>query len=347
MRPWLTICALLALGCSVAPVGVLQPPGDAATGQDGPPLCLPGAQVACACVGGSTGAQVCALDGRSLGPCGCPGADAGTDAAIADAPAPRDAPTTDTGCAPGDVEPCFCPGAIGERTCAADGWGACRCPAADAGAAPDVREPLDVVAVSDVADASCAADLLSDPTNCGACGRICTAPRGFGVECRSGACGVVGPIMCPAAWANCNGSEVDGCETSLSTLANCGACGRTCGSPGVRANCNGGACQEDAVCLPGWRRCGGLSAPCESIQTPDQCGECGTRCVAANATPECISPRLGDWRCSFTCNPGFGDCDRREATGCETDLRTTAAHCGTCGVPCPSGFRCVDSACVR
>ena len=32
--------------------------------------------------------------------------------------------------------------------------------------------------------------------------------------------------------------------------------------------------------------------------------------------------------------PGFGDCDASPATGCETDVRVTAAHCGACGTRC-------------
>lgn len=38
----------------------------------GPSVCIPGQQVACACPGGAEGAQVCAPDGGSLGPCECP-----------------------------------------------------------------------------------------------------------------------------------------------------------------------------------------------------------------------------------------------------------------------------------
>ncbi|MDP3214169.1 MAG: VWA domain-containing protein, partial [Deltaproteobacteria bacterium] len=47
------------------------------------PSCTPGAQTACACVGGGLGAQVCGLD-RVLGVCACP-----------DGSAPVDAPTVD------------------------------------------------------------------------------------------------------------------------------------------------------------------------------------------------------------------------------------------------------------
>src|SRR5271170_7768555 len=41
-------------------------------------LCIPGAQVGCACPGGSAGVQVCAPDGNHLLPCQC---DAGSGGA--------------------------------------------------------------------------------------------------------------------------------------------------------------------------------------------------------------------------------------------------------------------------
>jgi hypothetical protein len=35
------------------------------------------------------------------------------------------------------------------------------------------------------------------------------------------------------------------------------------------------------------------------------------------------------------CQSGFADCDGRADNGCETDLRTSALHCGACGLSCP------------
>jgi hypothetical protein len=50
-----------------------------------PPGCVPGTSLACAAVSGCTGAQVCAPDGRSFGPCECAAA---APARAADAGAP-------------------------------------------------------------------------------------------------------------------------------------------------------------------------------------------------------------------------------------------------------------------
>ncbi|MFO0624497.1 MAG: hypothetical protein U0325_02690, partial [Polyangiales bacterium] len=39
-------------------------------------------------------------------------------------------------------------------------------------------------------------------------------------------------------------------------------------------------------------------------------------------------------RCGVTCNVGFADCDGVADNGCEADLRSNAANCGTCGFRC-------------
>lgn len=62
--------------------------GDTGGGDGGDTPCVPGQSVPCACPDGSTGAQVCADDGQSFGPCECDGGDDGTG---------DDGGTTDTG----------------------------------------------------------------------------------------------------------------------------------------------------------------------------------------------------------------------------------------------------------
>ena len=46
--------------------------------------------------------------------------------------------------------------------------------------------------------------------------------------------------------------------------------------------------------------------------------------------------------------PNLDDCNGDIGTGgdgCETNLQTSAAHCGACTHACPSGASCVDGAC--
>ncbi len=65
---------------------------------------------------------------------------------------------------------------------------------------------------------------------------------------------------------------------------------------------------------------------------------CGVACpMPANGAAGCFGGRCG----VASCATGFGDCDGNAANGCETDLRTTAAHCGACGAPCAAGRACV------
>jgi hypothetical protein len=62
---------------------------------------------------------------------------------------------------------------------------------------------------------------------------------------------------------------------------------------------------------------------------PNNCGTCGTVCSTVNAAPTCVAGT-----CVESCALGFGDCDHKAATGCETDLMTTTARCGSCDTAC-------------
>ena len=60
------------------------------------------------------------------------------------------------------------------------------------------------------------------------------------------------------------------------------------------------------------------------------CGRCGNQCAAANATGVCAAGA-----CSFTCTPGFADCNGVASDGCEANLATVAT-CGSCMSRCDS-----------
>jgi hypothetical protein len=72
--------------------------------------------------------------------------------------------------------------------------------------------------------ASCV-DTKTNPLNCGACGKACTAPQ----LCNGGTCG------CPAGSALCGTA----CADLGSDAKNCGACGKACGAGEA---CVAGAC---------------------------------------------------------------------------------------------------------
>ena len=82
------------------------------------------------------------------------------------------------------------------------------------------------------------------------------------------------------------------------------------------------------------------------IQTdPFNCGSCGHVCTTAHGTPACANGQCA----TGSCDANWGDCNSLPGDGCETDLRTTTAHCGSCGIACvnPNGStQCLAGTCV-
>src|SRR5579864_2693439 len=68
-------------------------------------------------------------------------------------------------------------------------------------------------------------DLKTDITNCGSCDTVCSGNHMATVTCGNGICNG----SCAPGYGDCNGDkQADGCETPLTTLANCGSCGVSC-----------------------------------------------------------------------------------------------------------------------
>lgn len=85
--------------------------------------------------------------------------------------------------------------------------------------------------------------------------------------------------------------------------------------------------------------CDGRPEDCEvNVEVdPNHCGGCGLRCEIDNATALCASGV-----CSLLiCDPGYGDCDLDEASGCETPVNTVD-QCGDCGVTCAALETCTS-----
>ncbi len=175
----------------------------------------------------------------------------------------------------------------------------------------------------------CETNTTSDPANCGGCGVTCSAPNAT-AACVNSTCEVA---SCAPGWADCNGLFSDGCETSLKTLTNCGACNVTCALANATESCASGTCTLVA-CDPGFGDCDGNTANGCEINTnssPAHCGDCGTACDATNGTATCTAGS-----CGITCNTGFANCDGNVANGCETNLGTNPSNCGGCGNVCNS-----------
>jgi len=119
----------------------------------------------------------------------------------------------------------------------------------------------------------CETNIAADVMNCGTCGRACSLPNA-GSSCSGGVCRIG---ACTPGFANCNGSESDGCEVNLgNNNFNCGSCGTSC-PPGTA--CSGGTC--GSICTGGTTFCSGT---CVSTATdPRNCGACGNICAAGQS----------------------------------------------------------------
>lgn len=231
-------------------------------------------------------------------------------------------------CINGDTQPCgSSEGACeqGFQTCIDGEWGACE---------GEVLPSQEVCnGIDDDCDGQVDEGLTdSDPFNCGACGQVCSYPHAT-AECIAGVCELG---QCESGWADCDGDPSNGCETSLTTIENCGSCDNVC-PPGW--TCDGNQCQppvDGTPCDDG--------DPCtvNDVYINGQCVGTPRDCSLPHAITTC-----DNGNCTFDgCETGWGDCDGEPSNGCEVDLMSDAIHCGACNISCPSGWTCIAGVCV-
>ncbi len=216
-------------------------------------------------------------------------------------------------------------------------------------------------------------DLETDAAHCGECGNECDAPSHATAICANSTCG----FTCDAGFHQCGdecvssddpahcGSACTPCPSSVCSPATCD--GTTCGRAPIAGCCeddgdcgDSNACTTDtcradhtclhtAICLAtevcvadGTRA--HCCPPARPLWDGTQCAECTagdvTRCAAPpHATAACDVHGT----CSFTCEAGWGDC--APGAGCETNLKTDIANCGTCFHTCAGDERCYSGTC--
>ncbi|MEZ4391795.1 MAG: hypothetical protein R3A48_11915 [Polyangiales bacterium] len=171
----------------------------------------------------------------------------------------------------------------------------------------------------------------SNVASCGACGNVCRVANGS-ATCEMGRCEVG---ACDGTRRDCDRDPSNGCETdTLNDINHCGSCGRVCPSPpNAAGSCSMGVC--GFACNVGFADCNGVPEDgCEVNldSSPENCGRCMNRCVVNGATAACTAGQ-----CAVgACGQDQADCDGDPSNGCETNTRTSTAHCGMCGNRCPT-----------
>jgi hypothetical protein len=103
-------------------------------------------------------------------------------------------------------------------------------------------------------------DLDSDVYNCGDCGNSCIYGN-VEAACEDGECVAIGPCIGPMG--DCDMEF--GCETTLLTPENCGACGRNnCGADHASPECSQLTACAKPTCDPGYGNCDRSSLDCEA-----------------------------------------------------------------------------------
>lgn len=177
--------------------------------------------------------------GCSAGVCVIAACDTGFDDCDGDATNGCETPTND------DLNNC---GQCGKTCDAPNGTSACEAGKCVVSACNNGFADCD-----NLASNGCEANTQGDTSNCGGCGKVCTAANGS-PACTNATC-TIG--SCNAGFADCNQSAVDGCEVNTqSSVNNCGACGQVCKLAHASATCNSGFC-EIAQCDTIYKDCDG------------------------------------------------------------------------------------------
>jgi hypothetical protein len=155
---------------------------------------------------------------------------------------------------------------------------------------------------------------------------LCDSRPSSVVTCTEGLC----RYSCSVGFLDCPGSAPeDGCETRIDA-DNCGSCGADC-QAGEFCAVSGTTYVCTTTCSDPNTLCGG-TACVNTDNTPQYCGSCTNDCTELEnvSSAGCLSGACFIADCTTNrenCNGMVGD-------GCETNITSSATHCGECGNNC-------------
>ena len=181
----------------------------------------------------------------------------------------------------------------------------------------------------------------------------CDPLTGHCVECIPGRKGQQDSCP-PGQYCEVNRCQI-GCDRDSDCQAplRCDLAEKRCVNCSGDDECGRGSACQDSVCVPsctgdvacpsGFSCCQGVCG--RTVSDPLHCGGCSVACADGE---DCINGHCGP---GDACPPGFADCDRKVANGCEVNVRTSQQHCGVCDNDCSpqycSGGHCTDLSCPQ
>jgi hypothetical protein len=172
-------------------------------------------------------------------------------------------------------------------------------------------------------------------------------------------------VTCQTGTADCNDNGLDGCETSTTTVQNCGGCGDACNLANATPACVNQACAI-AACNPGYGDCDGNPAngceqplPCGNGQSCTSNAQCSSGvCTGASASGSkggqtegtCAAPTCtdgvkngseGDVDCGGSCPP----CVNGDTCNVNADCASGQCTAGLCVTKPYGGVQAFDLVC--